>query len=120
MGSTPQLQPIGTFAGPVYVAAPLHENHLLFVVERAGQIRVIQDGVVRPQPFLDISVDNSGPVVNLTSPAGGNAYDSVIAAWKADASHQRLPGVTIGLFGALADETERRLRQPFDHFAVFG
>jgi serine/threonine-protein kinase PpkA len=46
----------------------------------------------------------------LTSPAGDNAYDNVVAAWKADASHQRLPGVTVGLFGALADETERRLR----------
>ena len=55
MGATPQLQPIGTFAGPIHVAAPLHEDHLLFVVERAGTIRVVHDGVTRAQPFLDIS-----------------------------------------------------------------
>ena len=51
---------------------------------------------------------------NLTGPAGNNAYDSVVAAWKADASHLRLPGVTASLFGALGDEAERRLRSGDD------
>src|SRR5262245_42004467 len=43
------------FDAPIYVTAPLHEDHLLFVVERAGVIRVVRDGTVLPQPFLDIS-----------------------------------------------------------------
>src|SRR5204863_8936086 len=29
--------------------------HLLFVVERAGRVRVVRDGAVLAQPFLDIS-----------------------------------------------------------------
>ena len=53
--ATPRLQPVGTFSAPVYVTAPLHEDHLLFVVERAGVIRVVRDGTVLPRPFLDIS-----------------------------------------------------------------
>src|SRR5262245_26705962 len=48
-------QRVGTFSSPIYVTAPLHEDHLLFVVERAGVIRVVRDGTVLPQPFLDIS-----------------------------------------------------------------
>ena len=61
----PQLHPIGTFASPIHVAAPLHEDHLLFVVERAGRIRVVRDGFVRPQPFLDI-----GPLVSQLGEGG--------------------------------------------------
>jgi glucose/arabinose dehydrogenase len=51
----PQLQLVGMFDSPIYATAPLHEDHLLFVVERPGRIRVVRDGVVLPQPFLDIS-----------------------------------------------------------------
>jgi hypothetical protein len=47
---------------------------------------------------------------NLTAPAGNNAYDSLLAGWKADASHQRLPTATAALFSAFGDEAERRLR----------
>ncbi|MFL6591231.1 MAG: formylglycine-generating enzyme family protein, partial [Luteimonas sp.] len=47
---------------------------------------------------------------NLTNPPGNNAYDNVVAGWKADRSHLRLPAVTAGLFAALGDEAERRLR----------
>jgi hypothetical protein len=50
-----ELRSIGTFSAPVDVVAPLHEDHLLFVVERAGRIRVVRDGTVLAQPFLDIS-----------------------------------------------------------------
>ena len=61
----PQLQPIGSFSSPIHVAAPLHEDHLLFVVERAGRIRVVRDGVLRSQPFLDI-----GPLVRQLGEGG--------------------------------------------------
>lgn len=39
---------------PVHVAAPPGE-HGLWVVEQAGVIRVVREGVVLPTPFLDIS-----------------------------------------------------------------
>ena len=51
-----ELRPVGTFSSPVDVVSPLHEDHLLFVVERAGRVRVVRDGVVVAQPFLDVSL----------------------------------------------------------------
>jgi glucose/arabinose dehydrogenase len=50
-----QLVQVGTFAAPVSVAAPPGDPHRLYVVERAGTIRVLVDGVEQPQPFLDIT-----------------------------------------------------------------
>ena len=38
---------------PIFVTAP-RESALLFVIERTGRIRVIENGVLRPQPLLDI------------------------------------------------------------------
>jgi glucose/arabinose dehydrogenase len=40
---------------PVYVAAAPEGDGRLFVVERSGRIRVIDDGVLAEAPFLDIS-----------------------------------------------------------------
>jgi glucose/arabinose dehydrogenase len=48
------LVKIGTFAAPVYVAAPKTEPNRLYVVEQAGRIQVRENGKVRPTPFLDI------------------------------------------------------------------
>ena len=51
---------------------------------------------------------------NLTAPKGANAYDSVRAAWQADAGHERM-GATIGaVVGALGEEMGRRLRSGDD------
>jgi glucose/arabinose dehydrogenase len=49
------LTPIGTFDRPDLVTSPPGDPNRLFVVEQAGVIRVIDDGVVEPTPFLDIS-----------------------------------------------------------------
>jgi len=48
---------IGRFAEPVFVTAlPGDERHL-FVVEKRGRVRVLVDGRLRPQPFLDLSAE---------------------------------------------------------------
>ncbi len=44
----------GTFIRPVYVTSAPGTPSLLFVVEKAGVIRVLQDEVLRDTPFLDI------------------------------------------------------------------
>jgi hypothetical protein len=49
-----QLVQIGDFAAPTYVTAPPGDASRVFVVERGGTIRVVRDGVLRPQPFLDL------------------------------------------------------------------
>ena len=47
------LQPVGTFAAPIYVTSPPGDPRL-FVVERAGTIRVVKNGSTLATPFLDI------------------------------------------------------------------
>jgi glucose/arabinose dehydrogenase len=49
------LKRIGNFSSPIYVTAPPGDTHRLFVVERAGRIRVVKDGRKLGRPFLDIS-----------------------------------------------------------------
>ncbi len=48
------LTQVGEFSEPVGVAAAPGFPRLLFVVERAGQIRVVRRGVTLSRPFLDI------------------------------------------------------------------
>lgn len=50
----------------------------------------------------------------LTSPAGDNAYESVMTAWRTDSSHVGLAAVSDRLFDVLGAETERRLRDGDD------
>ncbi len=59
-GGAPRLTKIGDFSQPVYVAQPRGEHDALFVVEKTGAIRVVQDGRILPQPFLDIGGKVSG------------------------------------------------------------
>lgn len=55
-GLTLALQPFITtgLASPVFLAQPLDDGRV-FVVEQAGRIRVVRDGVLQTAPFLDIS-----------------------------------------------------------------
>ena len=48
------LKRVGRFHAPIYVAAPPHDTHRVFVVEQPGVIRVVRDGHVLARPFLDI------------------------------------------------------------------
>ncbi len=50
----------------------------------------------------------------LTSPAGGNAYDSLMLAWRTDPSHIALPEASTRLLTALGNEADRRLRNGED------
>jgi glucose/arabinose dehydrogenase len=53
---TPVGKP-GDFTTPMYVASPPGDSHRLFVVERAGVIKVVRNGTTLPTPMLDISGD---------------------------------------------------------------
>jgi glucose/arabinose dehydrogenase len=61
---------------PVYVTAPASEPGRLYVVERRGVIRVLVNGVLRAQPFLDIQtlVGSAGGEQGLFSVAFSPAY----------------------------------------------
>jgi glucose/arabinose dehydrogenase len=50
-----RLRPFASgFDSPVFVGAPRSEPGKLYVVEQSGVIRVLVNGKLRPQPFLDI------------------------------------------------------------------
>ena len=48
---------MGSFSSPLYVTAPPKDYHRLFVVERAGRVRLLKDWTTLTEPFLDISAD---------------------------------------------------------------
>lgn len=49
------LQPVATgLQAPLYVTAPRSEPGRLYVVEQGGLVRVVVNGKVRVQPFLDV------------------------------------------------------------------
>ena len=57
--AAPQLDRIGTFDSPVYVASPPGDARL-FVVERAGRIRVVgKDGATKPGLFADLTAQTT-------------------------------------------------------------
>lgn len=47
---------------------------------------------------------------NLTAPKGGNAYDSLLAAWRTDPAHARLPAAIDALIDAMAAQIQQRLK----------
>ena len=59
--AAPRLSKVGDFAEPVHVAGPPGDPSRLFVVEKAGRVQVLVDGVRAAAPFLDLdaSVDDT-------------------------------------------------------------
>ena len=70
------LTKLGDFDEPLYVTQPRGESADLFVVQRTGAIRVIHDGTVQPQPFLDVSarITSAGTEQGLLSMAFAPDY----------------------------------------------
>ena len=48
------LRHVETFERPVLVTAPPGDTQRVFVVEQGGTVRIVRDGTVMPNPFLDI------------------------------------------------------------------
>ncbi len=53
-GAAPTLVPVGSFNVPMYVASPPGDASRLFVVERAGVVRVVRNGTALATPVLSI------------------------------------------------------------------
>ena len=65
-------------SSPMYLAMPPGDTERMFVVERAGRIRIIKNGVLLPTPFVDISdqVDSSPPEGAMSALAFHPDYQS--------------------------------------------
>jgi hypothetical protein len=55
--AAPTLVHVGDFAEPIYVTSPRSDFDRLFVVEKAGTVRVIRGGQTLATPFLDLKAD---------------------------------------------------------------
>ncbi len=53
--AVPQLVRIATATEPVHIAAAPGDSSGLYIVEKAGNVRVLRDGVLQPVPFLQLS-----------------------------------------------------------------
>ena len=50
------LAPVGTFSSPTYVTSPPGDTDRLVVVQQAGRIMLVLDGIAQATPFLDLSL----------------------------------------------------------------
>jgi glucose/arabinose dehydrogenase len=53
--AAPRLEALGSFATPVGIAAPPGDASRVMVVEKAGTVRMLRDGVRVADPFLDLT-----------------------------------------------------------------
>ncbi len=61
-GDKVTMRRIGGVVGAALLATSPPNDPRLFVLEQRGAIRLFKDEVLQPDPFLDLSVDASGPV----------------------------------------------------------
>ena len=113
-----RLTEVATLDGPVaMVARPGHDG-VLFVAERAGRVRVLEDGRVRPEPLLEVETTTDGErgLLGLAfSPDGHHLYVS----YTDGAGDSRIDELTMGEGPADLDPGSRRnvlwVAQPYDN-----
>ncbi|MCE9571648.1 MAG: PQQ-dependent sugar dehydrogenase [Deltaproteobacteria bacterium] len=52
---------VGGLSSPLLVTGPAGDPRL-FVIEQSGKIKIVRNGAVDATPFLDLTIDNGGPV----------------------------------------------------------
>jgi glucose/arabinose dehydrogenase len=72
--AVPRLTPVGTFDHPVFITAPAGDPHRVFVLQSGGVVKIVRDGTVLPQPFLDIGADVDTARAGFTSMAFAPNY----------------------------------------------
>jgi hypothetical protein len=72
--AAPTLTPIGSFSKPALVTGPAHDAERIFVVERVGLVKVVKNGSVLPEPFVDVSADIDPARTGLASMAFAPDY----------------------------------------------
>lgn len=73
------------------------------------------DAMLRPPPESPAErwmrdAERQTAARNLTAPKEGNAYDSLLAAWRADPDHERLPAAVDALIDATSLQIQQRLK----------
>jgi glucose/arabinose dehydrogenase len=63
-GTTVEMRLVAQVPNPAMLVTSPPRDRRLFVVEQTGSIRIIENGVVLAEPFLDLSEDVGGPVIS--------------------------------------------------------
>ena len=104
---------VSGLASPVHVAAAPGEPARLYVVEQAGRIRLIENGRVRAQPFLDIRDEvTSGGEQGLLSVAFHPDYEEnrrLYVAYTARDGDNTVVAYRANREGTQVDEATRRV-----------
>jgi glucose/arabinose dehydrogenase len=107
-----QLTQVGTFSSPVSIAAAPGDPDRLYVVERAGVVRVLVDGVEQAAPFLDIhdQVGTAGAqgllsmAIDPASPTHAYVYYTALDGHiRVDRFDAPTPGAAVGPGTAILD-----------------
>jgi glucose/arabinose dehydrogenase len=62
-GGTVEMRKIAQISNPAMLVTSPPRDYRLFVVDQTGAIHIIEDGVLLPEPFLDLSDAANGPVI---------------------------------------------------------
>jgi glucose/arabinose dehydrogenase len=62
-GTNITTRKVGSVVGGAMLATSPRDDVRLFVIEQRGAIRIFSGEALLPDPFLDLSVDNNGPVL---------------------------------------------------------
>jgi glucose/arabinose dehydrogenase len=116
-----RLEKIGDFEQPLYVTQPPASDDL-YVVEQTGRVRVVRDGEVLPDPFVDLSgeVSASGEQGLLSLAFAPDFADSrLLYAYYTDADgDQRVVEFEANADGSRAEPGSERLVLRMDDFAT--
>ena len=122
--AAPRLKQIGSFL-PVFVTAAAGDRHRLYVVERAGRVRLVKDGSTLSTPFLDISArvnsTGAGGLLSIAFPPITRRV--VVSTYYTDAIGIRIAEFTRSASRDLANPASERIlvTQPHstdkDHYA---
>ena len=99
----------------VATPAAMASSASLPVETRAAPHADLTSAMLRPppesaaEPLMRAAEQQIG-ALNLTAPKGGNAYDSLLAAWSADSAHARLPATVDALIDAMTAQIQQRLK----------
>jgi glucose/arabinose dehydrogenase len=106
---------------PLYLTAPAGDVSRLFIVEKTGTIRIVKDGTLLPDPFLDISGQVSGAseqgLLGLAFPTDYNSTGRFVVHYTDIAGDTRLSVFQVSANPDVADAASEQVilsaDQPF-------
>jgi glucose/arabinose dehydrogenase len=98
---------------PLYLTAPTGDLSRLFIVEKTGGIRIVKDGTLLPEPFLDISGQVSGGMeqglLGLAFPPDYASSGRFVVHYTDNAGNTRLSVFQVSVNPDIADASSEQV-----------